>query len=342
MSLFLALGLGIFANYAVYADSADKVNVKVLVNNVANPMTNTYKLRISPKSSNPAGAANEPSEVIVDFSGAQSDESGKVEKDVVIDFSDTTYREKGVYEYDVEEVFSSDATNYPVSAKKYRISVEMKYKMGELVKTVYGLGWDYDKGEKANLVFDNVTKMTYFAIETRTEGAQADKDEYFKYKVVIDGKPGDKFVISGQDAKVVFDGEEVETTNFYEVKEGGDNYVYVYLKADQVAKIGLGCPTCADGGFGQIPIGTNVSVEKIGSRKWQTTINGREVIFSGKIGLAENGAENMILVVHKKNFDVALTGILMNFWPFVVLVGIGGAGIGLLMKTKKRNAEKNS
>ena len=194
---------------------------------------------------------------------------------------------------------------------------------------------DLETGEKTDLKFEHQTVLTYIKIQNQTEGSLSNTGEYFKYKLSILGNVGDRFKMVGQDSFITFEGRQIRTEDFYEVKEGEDNFVYIYLKGNQKLTIGL-----LDGNIKQIPIGTKYKIQKVGARKWNTFINGEEVVETDYLIATENPEENQITIVNHRDFDVAITGIFINILPFILLIALGVIR-NILYNKKQKDEDDN-
>jgi hypothetical protein len=179
-----------------------------------------------------------------------------------------------------------------------------------------------------------IEDKSYLIIENYVVGKRANPNLYFKMRVTIQGNVGDIYNIYGQDAEVLYEGEIINTITCFQVTQD-TNYFYIYLKNGQTATIGLS----ADG-KPQIPIGTKYTVEVYNMRKYQTIIN--DVITKINQDIMNN-KYSKIVVVNTTDFDVAITGIIINLLPYILIfVGaIIGTAIFIFLKIKKEKNEDN-
>ena len=97
--------------------------------------------------------------------------------------------------------------------------------------------------------------------------------------------------------------------------------MYIYLKKDQSITIGT------ENNINQIPIGTHYSIQKIGSRSWETTY---DVI--NNYTTTDNDEDNYIIIINRRDYDVAITGVFLDILPFIILIILGIVGLILLRK----------
>ena len=85
-------------------------------------------------------------------------------------------------------------------------------------------------------------------------------------------------------------------------------------------------------GFGEIPIGVNYKVKKTSGEKWISTINGevkQEKTFS------TSNDDNYCLIVNRRDYDDAVTGLFYNVLPYVLLIGMILFAIVVMIHWKK-------
>lgn len=284
--------------------------------NTNNTVSNTFTYRITPDSNNKSGVSNEPTEVVVTLNNVKG-HNNIVSYDYEIDFSNVHYTNYGIYKYLIEEISSSDMQNYSISNEKYYIYV-LYGSAG--ITSVYGQAYNVTDNSKSDLIFNHNHNYTNIKITNTTEGKLSKTDEYFKFKLVINGKVGDRYYIDGQDPIIKFNKKNINTSNYYTVKDK-DNFVYIYLKKDQSITIGT------ENNINQIPIGTHYSIQKIGSRSWETTY---DVI--NNYTTTDNDEDNYIIIINRRDYDVAITGVFLDILPFIILIILGIVGLILLRK----------
>ncbi len=318
--LMFVFVLFVFPVFAYAGETSITLTDRIL--NTNNTVSNTFIYRITPDSSNKSGASNEPSQIEVTLNKVKG-HNGTVSYDYEIDFSNVHYTQYGLYKYLIEEISSSDMENYSLSNEKYYIYV--LYSNEGRIASVYGQAYNVTDNTKSDLIFDHEHNYTNITITNTTTGKLADTNEYFKFKLVINGEVGDRYYIEGQDSIVKFNGKNINTTNYYTVKST-DNFVYIYLKKDQSITIGT------EDGVNQIPIGTHYSLQKIGARGWETTY---DVI--NNYTTTNDDDNNYIIIINRRDYDVAITGVFLDILPFVILIALGVIGIILIRKIGNKN-----
>jgi hypothetical protein len=301
--------------------SKSSITLTDRVLNTNNTVSNTFTYSITPDQSNKSGATNEPTQIEVTLNKVKGN-NGVVSYDYEIDFSSVHYTQYGIYKYLIEEISSSDMENYSLSNDKYYIYVLYS---NQGIASVYGQAYNVTDNSKSDLIFNHNHNYTNIKITNTTTGKLFNTNEYFKFKLVINGQVGDRYYIDGQDSIIKFNGNNINTTNYYTVKNS-DNYVYIYLKKDQTITIGT------EDGINQIPIGTHYSLQKIGSRSWETTY---EVI--NNYTTSDNEDVNYIIIINRRDYDVAITGVFLDILPFVILIALGILGLILIRKIGKKN-----
>ncbi len=314
-----------------------------LVNEIS-PITNPTNLKIDylimPATENEDGVSGEIDELKVDFTGC-SVQDYKIRKEVELDFSKIEYTKPGTYRYVVRQKKLSDTKTFIKSSQIYYVYVDVSIDdEGNNIIEVSDLVYDTEKQEKTNLIFNNETIFTHYEIENKVDGSMREQDRgvYFKYKIVIKGEVNHKYNIIGQDNAVYYNGHYITTDNTYTVKEGEDNYLYIYLRDGQKVSIGLiveqipytiessideesystdGNSLTKDITIEQIPIDTEMIVYKVDGEKWLTLMNGEEKTSKSLIARDSN---NYLLIVNKRDFDSAITGVIYNYYPFVLII----------------------
>ena len=334
ISLIIFMITILFANISFAVENNEKITLTSTINNVSNNISNTFTYQIEPVFGNPKGGLNETKTIEVKFDNVTPNANNQVSTNYEIDFSNIEFSEIGVYKYIVSEIDSSDKKTFPISNNKYEIYVQTTPDGEKIVKRVHNQALDINANEKSNLLFEHEAKYTNIKVRNSLIGNLSNSNEYFKYKLTILGNVGDTFKITGQDKEVVFGGRKITTQDYYTIKEGQDNFVYIYLRKDQIAQIGL-----LGNGINQIPIGTKYKVEIIGARKWNTKINEVQTKETDFLTASENPEENEVIVVNEADFDVAITGVFINILPFIILIIIGAVGVVFMVKSKKNDED---
>ena len=303
------------------------------------PVTVTYDYTIVPNSQNQPGATNEPAAVTVEFNGAVPNAGGLAVETAVIDFAGTDYVNTGIYRYTVTEASSSNPA-YPATKLAYEIYVRVTEDAGVMKKQVHTQALNLTTGIKEDMEFPHGEQTTYIYVENFADGLITDIGTVFRYKLEILGPLGATYAVRGQDATVNYEGRTITTADTYEVKDGEENYLYVYLKDGQTVTVGL-----AENGDYQIPVGTKFRLAKDRVNKWHTTINGQDFATEQErmewLVAGVDPALNKIIVENLRSFDVPLTGVILNALPFLILVGLAMVGISLIKKVSVNEKSRN-
>ena len=322
--------IGLFCLFPITTYALESIPITTTIENISNPTNAIITYQIKENGENIKGVQNAPTQIIADFSN-QEVVNNTISKETIIDFSNTVFPAAGIYRYGLLQKETNDS-HIILSSKMYEIFVEVTLQEnGTLIKEVDPLVVDLDEYGKGPIEYLNTTHYTTIKIENRMDGElkEYDKDIYFRYRLSIDGPVGSIYTIMGQEEEVVFDGRIVETTNQYIVKpQEAENYVYIYLKKDQSVTIGWN-----PSGFGEIPIGIQYKIKKTSAEKWNTYINNQE---RDERSFITTGDENYCLIVHKRDFDSAVTGLFYNVLPFVLIISIILISTLLIMKWSQK------
>ena len=321
------------------AEENREITLVSRIKNVYNTVSNVYTYKLEAEDELTRSVFEEPLYYEVKFDNIMPNSNNIATVSYDIDFSEANFEKLGYYKFIVSEVDSSDKEAFPISSEKYEIIVVVTCDENNqlIIKPVEQV-MDINSNEKTDLEFEHETVMTYINIEEYTHGklAEQDRNVYFKYKLTILGNVGNKYRILGQDKQVSFDGSTIITDDYYEIKEGQENYIYVYLKHGQRITVGI-----SDDDVNQIPIGTRYSLQKIGARKWNTTINDQLIKATDFLVAGVTPEQNLIVIVNERDFEVALTGIFINILPFAILIVLAVVGIAFLLRYKKNDDEED-
>ena len=310
----------------VYADSSIDVNKRL--NGVDNPNA-LFTYEIVSSDTNPDNTNFNPNTFTISF-----DENSVIEDRLsygsyTLDFGSINYSIPGKYEYVVRETSSSDESIYPKDNNYYTIEVNVKnivddnnHPTGDLIVDVMQSAFVNDTSGKGEILFET-SPLTYISLNKTVTGDMGDINEYFKFKIEIDG---DGYVINGQDSSVVYNGEVINTINTYDSSK--DNFVY--LKHGQSITIGL------DDNTYQIPSNVLYSIEEYDASNYKTYINNGTTNRKSIVTYAINTPQTNN-VSYENNYESSvLTGIFLNTIPFVGLIGLSTIGIYVLKKKSKK------
>lgn len=320
-----------------------KFRITRKVTGVSSPVTNTFTYTVTADSGNPgtiSGTLDSPFTITMSNNPVSD---GVSTKTADIDFSSLSFSALGDYSFTVKETASSDATNYPRDAKEYKIYVSVRNQLdsnGVPTGTYEGIiskmtdGADGKADAAGAHAFTNQVVRTYIQASQIVTGNMAKKTDCFKYQITIPANspvalPNDKYSVSTTSTC---------TGNPTEVSVGS-NSNYIYMKHGDTVTIGGGATS-------QIPVGISYTIKLTDAQGYQTTyFDGTarsDLTMPSKTTVAQTAstfnAQNKTEIRNDKYADPN-TGILMNAWPFVLLVILAGAGtVVVVNKTKKNKA----
>ncbi len=243
----------------------------------------------------------------------------------------------GDYKFVVRETRSQDAVNYPVDSEKeyyYYVSVRNRLNddgqpTGEYIATMSEQVKNHDTGDKTDANFESVAVRSRIEVTNTVSGNLASVDDYFKYKVIINGiGNGNEFTVYGQDSVIRYGGSSIATTDKITV---GDNNSYIYLKHGQTAYIGY------DGEKEELPIGITYSLIEVDANGYTQYVD--DVLGNTSetktVSVTEDGASNRVDFLNHKEGSV-LTGIMIDIMPYVLAIGICGLFVTIVYMNKKK------
>ena len=293
-----------------YAET--NLKIKSIIPNIRNSINSTITYEIIPHAENPDKIDNDINSYTVDFTDTEVIDN-TITNESYIDFSNINYTIPGTYRYGIRQKSTNDK-NIVLTNKTYEIYIEVTKDIDDNINIdVKQLIFDFASLEKKELEYTNEVNYYYLSIKQKVDGEYKNHDlnTYFKYKITFNGKVGDQYTISGQDSIVYYDGENIETEENYIVKED-NNYMYIYLKDNQEITIGRNGLD-----FNEIPEDIEYTITKIDASKWSTTINGKEIdTLTSKI----NNKKNEIIIINTRDYDDAVTGLLYNVLPFILII----------------------
>ena len=352
----------------VLAAGADSINIYSNIYNASEAIDVEFTYEIIPDSSNPVGASNEPTTLVVKFDNVDP-VNNLTTVTGTISFANTVFQRLGVYRYTIKETASSNS-DYPISSEKYEIYVTYSTSGLDVSQQAKNL-FDYTKG---NVNFNHEPNYSYSKINLSVVGDTIDKREYFRFKIYIDSMClGCEYDVLGQDEYVNYNGSTIKTSDKYTVlaKAPGPNVVYavnnannsmmrkavynnneasrrtatytandtpsyIYLKDGQSVTIGL-----SPNDDPQIPMGTLIRVigdENLSDRKWTMYINGAQTKeFEHRVG-----RDMDFNIVLERNMLVPDTGVFVESLPYLILILMGGIGLYSFIRLKKKNAKQNN
>ena len=317
--VLLISGINVNAATPLTLANSDSITITRNVKDVSNPVVNTFGYTITPATTNPASVTGVPTSLTIAFDGSEAISASHVAtKTASLSFDGAVFTEPGDYAFILTETASTDTSTYPISTDPYTLYVSVRYdtvaRDGSMVATVLTQGRVNGEGEKVNVVFPAESVFTYFTVTNTTGGSMGDLDKYFTVNVTIPGNTGDKYVVSG--------GSNASNPEFCTA----NTVCPLLLKDGETIKVG------EVDGIGQIKVDTKVSVSVDQETNYVTTIEGVEGNTSEYIlGKIEGTVDNIIDVTNVYDL-AALTGVIINVLPYVILVGLSLGGIVLIKK----------
>lgn len=281
-----------------------------------------------------------PNATITDISYTETDKTttnfsgGKytISKTASITFG--TFPHAGVYEYTVKEATpETPDTNMSYSADEYKLRVYVKNNIDN------GLTVDSITAEKSNLkqeqvLFTNTYRKTSsLTIKKETKGDYADKTKDFNFTInftksptdttstVFTGKIGTESVTCTPGTSQTFSLHDGEELKFDSNLPAGTRYVVTETAATD----------------GYTP---SIKLKENGTQKDLTTFQDADAATAtgaNNTNALVGEGENSVTFTNTYN-DVALTGVILNNLPFLILIGIGACALAVLAFSKKRRS----
>ena len=361
--LFLFVIMVFFSSFTVVnAAGNGGFKIKREIHGITNHVNNTFTYKVVNDSSNPATATNLPTNISVTVDGDPDSANIVTGYGLIagLKWQSINYPALGTYKFKVTEVSSLDSTTYPLAEEVYYVYIQVNNKVddqgqptgeqdisyigskendsGSKIKPTDETAVDPYTGEpvinpRNDTEFDNLftskAAFTNITVTNDVEGSQANPDKYFKFKIDIEGEPGDKYIITGQDPQVVFKGETIVTPTIYVV--GEDNYIY--LKAGQTVTIGK-----ATDDIDQIKIGANYTVKLVDREDYTPSIDGDDNKDTISGNTASNPKTNTVNFVNRKGF--VLPSIVVKIAPFLLLILLVLTATYIIKKNHREEKEK--
>ena len=328
------------------------------VTNVSNPVTGKFTYSVTADSNNPTGfdSTTLPSNFVIEFNGDTPDANQVVTKTTTLDLSGLKFTKVGDYKFIIKEVSVTDANkSYPKDETIYYAYVSVRNVVdtttrelsGNLKATLAAQVKVNDAGGKTDALFQSSLATTYIELSNKITGDRADDAEYFEFTLSIPGTTNDVYTITG--AHSTNGTSDVATSNYVV-----GTTTKIYLKGGQTVTIGK------NGNVYQIPVGTDYNITEVGATSYKTYIDGSTTdnqVMTQKTTLAEPTVANPSSKTPEEDaalaaFDAAnktsyvnnweqdvLTGLFVNYWPFVLLVGLAVIGIVAVKKSSKEEKE---
>ena len=319
-------------------NSPQSITIQRTVEGVTNPVSNTFTYLVEPDENNPAPTSGYFNTVSLVFNGEVPDANNKVTQTAQLDMSNVAFSQVGDYRFKIKEDISSNSIVFPLdSVHEYYVCVSVRNEVsynrptGNLIATLAMQVEDAATGEKTDATFNAKASFTYIQISKEVTGNAARTDEYFRFRIRMDHAPaGERYVISGQDTVVEYNGESINTQNEFIV--GEENIIY--LKHGQTAYIGI------SGDLYQIRHGTDYSFSEDVPDGYAVTLNDRNGVSSGTGVVASFVDDGVLPMNNKVRFvnhkeSAVLTGVSTAVVPISILAVIGVGSFVIARKLRK-------
>ena len=327
---------GVFANTVASADyTGNPVTLRRTVSGVSNPVTNTFTYTISETSTPDGGSTtNAPTTASIAFSNAAPTDNA-VSSSTTVDFSATNYSKVGDYVYAIAETASSNATSFPVDTANndYTVTVQVRYYTdGSNIPdnsryVAHVIVKNNSDAKVSEATWGSAAARTYIQASAITTGNMAELDKCFAY--TIDILPG-AGVVEGDTFTIL---SETTCTGGDATVSAGTPAV-VYLKHNDSVTIGI-----ANRASYQLPVGASYTWTKtVTDDGYTTKMDEFERTTITKIAVATDAADfnanNTTTIENNKQSD-PLTGIVTNFWFYLMLLAIGLFGFFVISRKRK-------
>jgi hypothetical protein len=235
---------------------------------------------------------------------------------------------------------STDPANYPVDTadNDYLVEIRVRYHVDAnnipdnniYEASVAILNKSNDKVTKAT--WTSGAAFTYIETTAITTGNMAEKDHCFEYTISIPASGA----VTSQSAYTIT--SDTTCPNGASSIQGGSTAT-VYLRHGDTLTIGQ------NNGTNQIPVGTSYTITKVGDEEYTTKMDGTETNTVTKVAVAVDDddfdTKNKTEIENNKQSD-PLTGIVTNFWFYLILLMIGVFGIFFIIARRKNDDEEEA
>lgn len=265
-------------------------------------------------------------------SDAQAPVNGlsSIKKEADITFGD--FPHAGLYEYTVKEKAGTSDNDVTYDTGSYNLKVYVINKEDGTLK-VQSMTAEKDGDKQDELSFINTyRKNSSLEISKTTTGSMADKTKDFDFKIKFEKSATENDAVDSYTGKIGSDeiSFKVGEENNFKLHDG-ETLVFDSLPAGTryVVK-----EAAAEDGYTP-----SIRVVENGVETTETTVSEREGIASAENGTNLVGEKENSVAFTNTYQDVPVTGILLNNWPFVLLIALA-AGAMLLSKVVKVRERK--
>ena len=352
-SIFPAAGA--FANQVASADFTNNpLTLSRTVSGVSNNVTNTFGYTIT-QGTIPSGAtvSGAPTSASIVFNSA-APSNGEVTRTTTVDFSGANFSKVGDYTYTISESSSTDSTNYPIdtASNSYTALVQVRYYVNpstnvpdntRFVATTYLTNASSNKVSNNTATWGSSAALTYIEAKAVTTGNMADTTDCFAYTINI---PVGNGVATGD----TFTVSTASTCSGNPSSVTAGTAATIYLRHNDTVTVGQ------NGLVNQLPVGASYTwtkasdsntgyTNKIDSAQ-QSSVTKSAVAVSN-IDCDENSSDgagcfdedNHTDFENNKELD-PLTGIVTNFWFYIMLLVAGLVGFFIISRRKQDDEQQ--
>ena len=330
---------GVFAKLAADTITGNPVTLRRTVSGVTNPVTNTftYTITAGSKPKTTSTATGVPASTTIAFNN-EAVSGGSAVKTNTIDFSAVQFSDAGDYTWTVAETGSTDTTNYPIdtSHNNYTIQASVRYPVdsnnvpdnSQYIVTMTIA--DKNGGKVSEATWISTASRTYIEAVAKTTGNKADTSECFAYDIDIPAAVGGTYTIAISPTSGACSSSASSVT--------AGTTATVYLKHGDTVRVG------DKNGTYELPIGVQYTIAKQDdSDDYTEKMDGSNGSSVTKTTVASNAAnfntENHTDIENNWQAN-PLTGIVTNFWFYLVLLIIGAFGIIVFMRKKQDDEDQ--
>ena len=313
------------------------IKVKRRITGVDEAVTNSFTYKVTGQ------ATNLPANFQINFEDAIPT-GGAVEAEYDLDISAVSFSDDpGMNTLTISEISSSDAVLYPVSTDQYTLEILVEnatdannVPTGEKIITTAEKVAAKNGIKSDDAVFQGERQaevLTHLTLDVEVKGKAANKDDVFKYAVIIYGEDEEEYNVVAPSGKYKFGGKEFENPTVVKA----NTIFYIYLKADELALIGQNAA-----GEDELHIGQKYAAEQYDENHYSNYIDDEGEGLRTKIAktLEEDPKSNHTHFINKKNpiDDFVDTGVIVRAAPFVVLAAVAIVAIACSVKFRNKKA----
>ncbi len=331
---------GVFANTVATTDyEGNPIVLRRTINNVSGNVTNTFGYTVSntavPSGGSVSGA---PTSASIVFSNA-APTSGSVTQTQNLGFSSANYSKVGDYEFTITETSSSDSANYPVdSTHSYTAVVQVRYPVdgnnvpdnSKFIATI--TVWNGDT-KVTEATWTSASTYTYIQATEKTTGNMADASLCFAYTIDI---PNSGVTAGGTYAIDINPTSGACSGSATSVAAGAP--ATVYLKNGDTVRVGY------NSGAYQLPVGAQYTITKTNhSDDYIEKFDGSSATDTTKttVAIGDDDFDTDNKTALENNLDEGLlTGIVTNFWFYIMLLVAGLIGFFIVSRRKQDDEEQ--